>query len=360
MLRAWIARSLRGLWSKPILRSIAASTHPWPQLPLLDLPEELVVLIISFLPRPDKLSAALACKPLHFICNDVVDTGPVPREDKEDFLLRLERDLVATHQYCAICMELHKSSSLNKPNENPYVVLQRQHNLPTCVLQSPQYSLIFSRNHFAYHHGRAVMNRHFYGTPAGLDPNLLCYKTLYHYPIGHRRLLELSSRYSVRIQYNSLYLFGKHIMDSIDIPSMTTKLDKGNFNICQHIVTTARPDLLEYTRRAAGLDASEISRFLQEPGRVVHGSCARCLTDYTVEISRNSTRNCLGLLKVFYRVEIQAYHDFGQFRSLNDWKWRAWGDEFERRDMNVYPPGSVYQQYYAAEEGGDKQLEISA
>lgn len=218
MSRAWIARSFRELWSKPIIRSITASTHPWPKSPFLDLPEELIILIISFLPPSDKLSAALTCKPLHLIYNNVFDIGPVSQEDKEEFLLRLERDLMATYHYCAICIKLHKFSSLNKPNEDPYIVLVPY--IPTCLGYGYWYSPVFAENHFAYHHGRAAMNRHFYGAPAGLDLDLLCHETSHRDFDDQYGVITWSGRYSVRIICNSLYLSGRHIMDSTDIPSM--------------------------------------------------------------------------------------------------------------------------------------------
>lgn len=87
---AWLSRCLRELGSKLIARHLSESTPP--PSPFLSLPEDVVILIVSFLPRPDNFSAALTCKPLHFICNNIFNnlTSPVSREEKEDFLLRLE------------------------------------------------------------------------------------------------------------------------------------------------------------------------------------------------------------------------------------------------------------------------------
>lgn len=249
-------------------------------------------------------------------------------------------------------MKLHRFSSLNKPTEDPCFALFPD--IPTCLDYSYRYSPSFAENNFAYHHGRAAMNRHFYGAPAGLDPDLLCYTTEQHDFGDHQgEPTTWSSQYSVRIVCNSLYLFGEHTMDSIDIQSMRTRLDEGVYAICHHTTTSGLPDLSTYSTRAAGLHASETSRFLREPGRVVHGSCDKCLTDYTTEITRNCRR--LGA-EVFYRVKMRTYHDFGQFRSPDEWKWRAWRRRIREcgtvqcRDVEVYPPGIVRQRYYAAEE----------
>lgn len=85
-------------------------------------------------------------------------------------------------------------------------------------------------------------------------------------------------------------------------------------------------------------------------------------------LNRLYSRDYMELLgaRNLYRVEIKTYHDFGQFRSPNEWKWRAWRHKIKERgsvkgrDMKVYPPRSVYRQYCVAEEEGDKRLEISA
>ncbi|CAH0048635.1 unnamed protein product [Clonostachys solani] len=160
-----------------ITRHVAWSGPPQSQSPLLELPAEVVVLIVTFLSPPDRLSAALACKPLHFIYKEILHDlyMPASKKDHENFLLRLERDLMATHLYCGVCTGLHRLSSLNKPNERP-----PSSGAPTCLGIDYQNSPTFSENHFAYHHGRAVMNRHFYGAPAGLDPKALRYKTLFN------------------------------------------------------------------------------------------------------------------------------------------------------------------------------------
>lgn len=329
------------------------------QSPLLGLNADVVILIMSFLPYPDRLSAALSCKSLHFVCDRILPhglTAPLSAEDKADFLLGLERDLMATHIYCAICMKLHRFSSLNKPTENPQRVWIRGMNRLTCLGFDYRYSPISANNHFAYHHGRAAMNRHFYGPPAGVDPDSLRYETTKLTSDKHRNHITWSSQYSVKIKCGSLFLYGEHVMDSTDIDSMMTRLDEGLYDNCHHIttedITTLRtPSVL---KRVAGLVASEIAQSLQQPGRVVHGSCILCLTDYTVEIARKCRLPKAG---VDYQVRIQTNHDLGQFRSPEEWKWRAWRQNCTRnwydepRDMQLYPPGSVRLQYCAAEDG---------
>ena len=350
-------------------KSLMRSRPPTPPLesqvpsPLLELNADVVVLIMSFLSRPDRLSAALSCKSLHFICDQILHglTATLSIDDKADFLLRLERDLMATHIYCAICIKLHSYYSLNKPTESPWCFWSRDMDIPTCLGPKYRYSPIAADNNFAYHHVRAAMNHHFYGPPAGVDPDSLRYGTTYLTTDKRWNYITWSSRYSVRIIYDSLFLYGEHAMDSTDISSMMTRLDEGDYHICHHITTKDRTGDRTLLTRAAGLAASEVSQSLQQPGRVVHGSCDLCLTDYTVDI----TRACqLSKANVDYQVRIQTYHDFGQFRSPEEWKWRAWRHVHEEcwygepRDVQLYPPGSVRLQYCAAKDREDRGKEV--
>ncbi|CAH0015353.1 unnamed protein product [Clonostachys rhizophaga] len=195
------------------------------------------------------------------------------------------------------------------------------------------------------------MNRHFYGAPAGLDPESLRYYVWF-------------GRYSVKIISDNLFLFGENVMESGDERSMTRKLNAGSYDICPHTTTSTMSNRLFCSTRAVGLSEGDICRFLQEPGRVVHGSCARCLTDYTVKISRRSRSP--GPV-VSYRVKIKTWTDFGQFRSPQDWKWRAWrrkaGEYYSvaPRNFKKYPPRSVFQRCHAAEEQKESEnFEASA
>jgi hypothetical protein len=344
-----------------ITRHVAWSGSPQSQSPLLELPADVVALVVTFLSPSDKLSAALVCKPLRSICKRNLHkiTKHVCKKDKEDFLLRLERDLMATHIYCAVCTRLHRISSLNKPNEPPPFS-----GAPICLGIDYKNSPTFSENHFAYHHGRAAMNHHFYGAPAGIDPESLRYKTLFkdiNLILGYHVWF---GRYSVKIISDNLFLFGENVMESRDVRSMTRKLNAGSFDICPHTTTSAISNRMLCSTRAVGLSEGDIFRFLQEPGRVVHGSCARCLTDYTVEISRRSRSP--GPV-VSFRVKIKTWTDFGQFRSPQDWKWRAWrrkaGEYYlvTPRNLKTYPPGSVFKRYRPVEEQEESErFEASA
>ncbi|KAH8178637.1 hypothetical protein LIA77_00156 [Sarocladium implicatum] len=360
---------------RPIFRwtRLVRSRHPTPllesqsQSPLLELNADVVIFIMSFLPHTDRLSAALSCKSLHFVCDKILYglTAPLSTDDKADFLFRLERDLMATHIYCAICIKLHRYSSLNKPTQSPASFWFQKRNRPTCLGPKYRYSPLYANNYFAYHHGRAAMNRHFHGPPAGVDQDSLRYETTRLTADKHMNCSTWSSRYSVRIVCDSLFLYGEHAMDSTDISSMMKTLDEGSHDICHHITTKPIRRSFELLTRVAGLVASEISQFLQQPGRVVHGSCTRCLTDYTVEIIRKSRHSEAG---VYYQVRIQTYHDFGQFRSPEEWKWMVWRhvrlEDWigEPRDVQLYPPGSVRLQYCAdkdRENGGKRSFDRS-
>lgn len=346
-----IFRGTRLMRSRPPNPSFEPQAHS----PLLALNVDVVIIIMSFLPHPDQLSAALSCKSLHFI-NDQIPhslTAPLSIDDKADFLLRLERDLMATHIYCAICVKLHRFSSLNKPTECPRIFWSRGRNHPTCLGFGYRNSPIAANNHFAYHHGRAAMNRHFYGPPAGVDPDSLHYETTRRTSDYHSDVFTWSSQFSVRIIDDSLFLYGQHAMDATDISSMMKRLDEGRYHLCHHLATENKEGPRRLLKRVAGLVVSEVSLFLQQPGRVVHGSCAFCLTDYTVEI----TRKCrLSRASTYYHVRIQTYHDFGQFRSPEEWKWRAWRytpiSYPKPRDVRLYPPGSIRLQYCAAKDEG--------
>ncbi|VUC37715.1 unnamed protein product [Clonostachys rosea] len=196
-------------------------------------------------------------------------------EGKEDFLLRLERDLMETHHYCALCMRLHRFPCLNIPNEYPPF-----RHTPACLGSSYEISQSFSENHFAYHHGRAAMNRHLYGAPAGLDIRSPRYETLYRDASLKIEWHASPGRFSAKIICDSLFL-GENLLDSAKVPTMTSRLDRGYYDVCPHTMTGLITGRMECCTRAAGLSLGEISKFMREPGRVVPGSCQTCLTDYT-------------------------------------------------------------------------------
>lgn len=317
----------------------------------------MVVLLMCRLPPPDQVSAALTCKTLFSIHRDALHESAslLQRDDKEDVLLRLERDLMATHLYCAICTRLHRFSRLNKPNEEPEMVLGDR--TPECLGNNYPHSPEFANNHFGYHHGRAVMNRHFYGLSAGIDPISLRYGISWTTLEHESSYITWLGQFSVRVVQDCLFLVGKHTLTARNVPSLIMSLNSGLYDICPHTTTGDTSREMTLMERAVGLSPGDIPILLQEPGRTVHGSCRRCLTDYTVEVARIPR---LWGFDTIYGVTVHTYHDFGSFRSPEDWKWKAWRSRIDdiwvkRRDTQTYSFGSVRQRFHDDEAGRERQ-----
>ncbi|KAG7138801.1 hypothetical protein HYQ45_004127 [Verticillium longisporum] len=282
---------------------------------ILQLPLEMILHITTFLDDSDMTALALCCKCLYRAL-------PLPRlprgAQREDLLLRLERDMGDQHLYCTLCSKVHDFSLLlrSSSRRERYPCLEGR-----LRVGSGGYNL-------PYHHGLAMMNRHLYGAPRGIPLT-----------IHETEFVDRDSREPCWTIYTTMYvvrgelmLVVYHEMRSSDLDTLWQAVDEKEHWICNHRKTNT-PDLRSYFWMKTYYDAKRDQDVRQ--GQLF---CFHCLTDYMVMVTLD-----YGPGPQPARIRINSFHLAGSFRRDTEWKWLALADETSsfKRDMTEWPRTAV-------------------
>lgn len=197
---------------------------------LLQLPAELVLAIADFLAPEDAAVLSLTCKCLfHTLSSPPLRSlAAAPREH---LLLRLERDLGASHFYCSYCSKLHCFLSLPGCREIRMPVSDR------CTgMKFQPIGLLYW---LTYYHGRLVMNRHFYGAPSGLPLESLSAVVVghlanYHWHCG---VPWWTAEFTGAIIQDELLIHAKHVLESTTLDALWSHVEEQYHFICRHLQT---------------------------------------------------------------------------------------------------------------------------
>lgn len=321
----------------------ADTKHRQPQQDsrLLELPVELVFAITDLLPPEDTAALSLSCKCLLYTLSP-----PFPSlrySQRECLLVRLERDLGASHFYCLYCSALHGFLSLPGCDDS------RGYRLNSCL--DIQFHPPLTPFWLRYHHGRLVMNRHFYGAPSGLP-----LESLNMVAVGFGMNDSLARRKWVTettgaIIQDELVLYVKYTLESTDLDTLWAQVATRYYWICSHLRTHGG-DIFKSCLIETGDVETNHDAGSQPPQRVViqhgSGSCDMCTTDFAFEVT---TRETQGVAR--HAIAVYSYHLMGSFRSRQDPRWRTMADIIMGpwseansswvffRNMIELPPGSV-------------------
>ncbi|EHK42022.1 hypothetical protein TRIATDRAFT_31330 [Trichoderma atroviride IMI 206040] len=352
---------------------ISYITGFWAVPPLLNLPTEIILLIVSHLSSsPESLVAlSLTCKALSSILDR--DAVKLCEKSRRQLLLLLEKDLGSRFFYCSVCCQLHHFSQQWSPITADYLWMPK-----SCIDYyynknfRPTPALFGNRN---YLYGRLVMNRHLHGSPKGLPLKSLQHPTLVASWGDGPLWLETPSP---RIIGDELFLCITHTLAG-EAATLRDAIDEGRHGICMHVATdpvdlwnTHRRDVY----RMPELFEPEGSKAQRPPPfeecRDVPGSCTVCLTDYITTIERAKVREitqcqtCKSSVNQVsieppldgWSITITAYHQLGRCRDPEDWKWvsflespldRILSKSPAKRDMAVYPPGVIRRKWQTVE-----------
>lgn len=353
------------------------------------LPTELILQVNSHLNQADRIALALCCTTLYRLLfpNAIKELnkllGEAAQEVKtnqgktrwtpaeevvgryvDSIMPSLERHLPSCY-YCARCHKLHRYASVASPRQRSH-----ENRSTTCwesMMDRPGGSLDMPlAPRLGYHHGRLVMNRHFYGKQTGLPVEFL--NTEQHFsnspasPFGKvQERLVWKRTCAFRISQDELMFCKKLELRSQSLDGLIYLLKRERFELCCHVATTVRPP-----------DPSDSHPSVPHLDPLNH--CSRCLTDYQAQLNCEYQGPPLPGNETTYTVSVTGWHLLGDFRHPLDRKWRAymsgrsqwlyfvdspWDYLMEQvhqrafcRDMEKYPEGEIFQRWEKAGEEG--------
>ncbi|KAF3075793.1 hypothetical protein CFAM422_001987 [Trichoderma lentiforme] len=326
---------------------------PPPLPPLLQLPAEILLLIASRLSSsPESLIAlSLTCKTLFSFFDR--DALKLCDQSRKDLLLLLEKDLGDRFFYCPTCRNLHRF-----PKPWHLADLFQYSHCSSC--KRYHYCNIFTPNDASsykliYIHARLVMNRHFYGSPKGLPLESIAFPAIARNEPDEPFWQETPS---ARIIGDELFLCITHSLAGRGT-TLRDIIDRGWSGICNHLAGDrfrSMPELLE----PGEYESNELLLF--EDCHNGPGSCNVCLTDYITTVERAEVheriQDRLGQERPLvdgWSITITAYHQVGQCRDPEDWKWARFIEyppyrfllqgPFKERDMALHPPGAIRERW---------------
>lgn len=303
---------------------------------------------------PESLVAlSLTCKPLfYFIDKEAVKLCD---QSRQHLMLLLEKDLGDSFFYCSFCRNLHRFPQ-------PWDRKKLFHYSHYSDCKRHHYRNTFKPNNsssyeLSYTHARLVMNRHFYGPTKGLPLEGIAFPAIARNEPGEPFWQETPS---AKIIDNELFLCITHSLAGRAI-TLRDIIDRGRSGICQHLTRdrfSTMPELLE----PGEYESNELLLF--EDCRNGPGSCNVCLTDYITTVERAEVNEriqdrlgqvSLGPLVDGWSITITAYHQVGQCRDPEDWKWARFIEyppyrvllqgPFKERDMALHPPGAIRERW---------------
>lgn len=338
---------------EPELQYVPPTALQKPDLTLGDMPPDVLYLISDHLDAPAAYSLSLTCRGFYQI--GLPQAQKKLRADEQtDLLTTLERDSIGSELFfCPPCTKLHAY----KKNYGPRSIDER--------LDKSQGHICGMKNAFSptgnpfdlgYHHARLVMNAHLYGPSRGTPLGSLCVK---HEARRDRYTVQCST--AANIIDDELFLRRTYsfTIDNADVGAFRRCTGQRDFRICEHLpffrnssaYNQAIPELQRRPHQSKGTGAGSSSsasgdafvRCKSSPG-----SCGICLLDYDITIDK--VPSATGAKGDAWAVTIEAYHQLGDCRSPQDWKWARFTEKTRpglflpcrpNRRGSSYRPGAV-------------------
>jgi hypothetical protein len=277
--------------------------------PLIHLPADVLVLLCDYLDVPTALSLSLTCRSTYALCFALRQRKLRP-EDKRQLLQLLERDPLARGAYyCHPCNKLHPFKATWGPRCEDEAVGPGQERFH-CGNRD-RFSPIGNPYELTYPHARLAMNRYLYGPDHGIPLKNLEVEHVQPHGATSIHCSTAASILDGELFIQRSYTFA---ISTDSIPDFRKCTGARDFRLCEHTSffsnsSVYRQYIPELQRQAwAGGDA-----FV--PCTDAPGSCGLCLMDYDITITPSSPDQAT------WTIAITAYHQLGECRSPEDWKW---------------------------------------
>jgi len=269
-------------------------THTSP----LNVPPELIYMILEHLPPESVVSFCLACRAFYKFRPK---NFGLPWSAKEAFLVFLERDVPSLY-YCYVCGKLHSWNVRGGSIPPTYDGACRKQLLQYDQLPSGCYN-------FQYHTARIIMNRHLYGP--GHGPSLHEYQNIPMRKRTNKSKITTYSSFNTRIIDGELFVHETRIISQPKGDESRLKaFIKSTLITCHHLpVQRAIPELRHNTGRGTFVGGTGSLR-----------SCAICFTDYQMDVIPHDKWEDG---QDVWIIKYQKWHQLGDCRSSWDAKWRA-------------------------------------
>ncbi|KAH9888749.1 hypothetical protein F4778DRAFT_785947 [Xylariomycetidae sp. FL2044] len=275
---------------------------------LLNLPLELLDMILDMLPPESVVALSLSCKAAF----GLFFTKSISRLDEcgtENLLLLLERDLSRDLIYCYSCGRLHcfqPTWSLSDCTSDHFMELPCK---PECGS--------FGKLRLGLHNARLVMNTYYFGPGRGLSlSNLEC-----AIAPGSRGRDAWGIESKAAITQGQLFLLVRHTLALVGTRQGNRQdiMRRCPHRVCHHVSTHEPASGAFEDRQLPELNhlKADYSYGYLETQQSSPTSCAVCLTDFTTTIERE-TRVTAEVLNIV----VVAYHQLGDLRPPLDWKWQ--------------------------------------
>ncbi|KAH7328027.1 hypothetical protein B0I35DRAFT_416357 [Stachybotrys elegans] len=274
--------------------------------PFTNLPADVLLLISDHLDTPSALSLSLTSRGAHaFLLHALLRTRTVSPQDKHDLLLLLERDPANSSLfYCPPCRALHSFS--RAPGHGSGLALPSK-----CPATQDRFSPVGNTAwDMTYARARLALNAHLYGAARGIPLSALCAE---HTCV--RDAVSVHCTTAARVLDDELFLHRRYTLTvrAADVARFRRSTGPRDFRLCEHTSFFAnssphRQYVPELHRRPwTGGDGLV-------PCENAPGSCGVCLMDYDVSITPSADASS-------WAVVIRAYHQLGDCRTPDDWKW---------------------------------------
>lgn len=301
---------------------------------LLDHPSDVLFLISDHLDTLSVHALALTCRALYGVGFPKTQRK-LEADDKQELLITLERDPFGDgFYYCARCNKLHTFKQSYGPHSKQEGADKTQGYI--CGMRD-RFTPMGNSYDLGYHHARLAMNRHFYGAEYGIPLKNIC---IQHQSQREKTTIQCST--SASIINDELFLRRTYTftVTNLDAPVFRRCTGHRDFRLCEHlpffrnssIYHQAIPELQRQPRAVSSKD-----QFV--PCTNSPGSCGLCLLDYDITISKVDSSDV-------WKVQIDAYHQLGDCRSPDDWKWARFTEKSRPHLFFTQPPQSARQQVH--------------